>query len=233
MSSLASNADEVEKSNKKSSCEKFIKIRGHFYQNFDSLSDEEKNWVLEYLSGGKGIIPYKMIRSYEDLDAATQQEVFAKIEFYSSLRNEIILNEEYENVKKFFRLLRPQKLLNLNDIYNFQDPTILSEVFENRATKMMKKCPYNLRKCTSASSVSSCIHRYFLKVIISLPTKSEFVDVFKENFNWWIQLRQHHVGFWYHILLPKDYSGNRKKLPWRYLQKKKKKKIATTWTKDY
>ena len=57
-----------------------------------------------------------MIRSYEDLDAVLPEEFFTIIEFYSSLKNEIISEEAYENVKKFYGLLRLQKLSDLNDI---------------------------------------------------------------------------------------------------------------------
>ena len=45
---------------------------------------------------------------------------------------------------------------------------------------MMDKFSYNPPKCTSASSLSGCIHRYLSKVIISLPTKAEYVDVFEK-----------------------------------------------------
>ena len=76
----------------------------------------------------------------------------------------------------FYGVLRLRKLSDLN--YLFQDNIILCEVFENRATQMIKKFSYNPRKCTSVSSLSGCINQYLSKVIISLPTKSEFVDVF-------------------------------------------------------
>ena len=42
---------------------------------------------------------------------------------------------------------------------------------------MMAKSPYNLHKCTSASSLTGCIHQYLPKDIVSLPTKTEHVDV--------------------------------------------------------
>ena len=69
---------------------------------------------------------------------------FQKLEFYSSLKNEIISNDSYETVKKFWQLLRFTKLFDLKDIYNFQDTIIHREIFENRGTKMMKKFSYNL-----------------------------------------------------------------------------------------
>ena len=82
----------------------------------------------------------------------------AKPNFNSSLKNEMINDGDYENVKTIWQTLRLRKLSNLNDIYNFQDTIILCEIFENRAKDMIKKIPYNPRKCPSASSLSGCIH---------------------------------------------------------------------------
>ena len=66
------------------------------------------------------------------------------------------------------------------EIYNFQDTTIV-ENFENRANEIMKRFPYNLSKCTSASLLSGCIHCYFLQIIITLPTQSDFVGLFEKT----------------------------------------------------
>ena len=55
---------------------------------FNSLSDEEKS--------GKGIIPYEMIRSYENLDAILPDEFLAKAEIYGSLKNQIISGQAYK-----------------------------------------------------------------------------------------------------------------------------------------
>ena len=73
-----------------------------------------------------------------------------------------------------------KKLSDLNDIYNFQDTIILCEIFENIATEMANKFPYNPRKCTSISTLSGCIHRYLSKVIISFPTNAETVELFEK-----------------------------------------------------
>ena len=100
-------------------------------RKFNSLSEENKNWVLDYLYGGKGVIPYGKIKLFDELDCAPNGEFFTKAEFHSSLKNEIISNEGYENVKKR-KIMRLKKLSELNDIYNFHDTIILCEIFENR-----------------------------------------------------------------------------------------------------
>ena len=55
-------------------------VRKHSLFTCDSLWDEEKCWGLDYILGGKGVIPYEIIRSYEDLDAVPPQTFFYKIE---------------------------------------------------------------------------------------------------------------------------------------------------------
>ena len=94
------------------------------------------------------------------------------------LKNEIVNDESYENVKKFWKLLRLKKLSESIDLHNFQDTIILCEIFENRANEMMRKFPYNPRKCTSACSLSGPIYRFLSKAIIALPTQAEIVDFF-------------------------------------------------------
>ena len=46
---------------------------------------------------------------------------------------------------------------------------------------MMNRFPYNPRKCSSASSLSSCIHKFLAKRIITLPTKAKFVELFEQT----------------------------------------------------
>ena len=165
LASLVAIANEEEKVNISNCCQKFLLQNEHCSSVFKSLTDEEKIFLLDYFSERKGVIPYERLKSYEDLDAESEGGFFAKTEFFSSLKNKIILDADYENVKKFWQILRLKKLSELNNIYNFQDTIILCEIFENGAKEMMKRFPYKLRKCTSASSQSSCIHRYLSKVI--------------------------------------------------------------------
>ena len=94
-------------------------------------------WVIDYLSSGKGVIPYETIKKWEDLnEKPTLEQFFPKSAFYSSLKNSIISDEQYENAKKLFTLLKMCSLFVLNALYNFQDTIILAEIFENRAKNM-------------------------------------------------------------------------------------------------
>ena len=76
---------------------------------------------------------------------------------------------------------------------------------------MTKKFPNNPRKCTSAISLSGCIHQYLSKVIIFLPTKSEFVDVFEKTLIGGFSCVNTRLAFDTTILLPKSQSANRKR----------------------
>ena len=171
---LAKSVDENEKTNLRKSFQKFIETNPTYSLVFNSLSDENKEWILDYLSAEK-------IKSHEDLNCVPENEFFSKTEFYSSLENKIISYEEHENIKKNWQILRLKKFSNLHDIYNFQNKIILCKIFENRAKEMTRKFPYNPRKCTSDSSLSGCIHQYLSKVIISLPTQTEIVDLFQKS----------------------------------------------------
>ena len=131
------------------------------------------------------MIPYEKIKSWSDLDSHPEGEFSAETEFFSSLKNsaisEMLSDAEYKNVNKFWKTLSLNKLSELNGFYNFQDTMILSEIFESRASEMFKRFPYNPRKCTSASTLSGCIHRYLSKAIISFPTNSEIVELFEKT----------------------------------------------------
>ena len=83
---------------------------------------------------------------------------------------------------EFWQTLNLKKLSDLSNINNFQDTISLCGMFENRAKEMIKKFPNNPRKCTSASSLSGCVHRYLSKAIIALRAQAEIVELFEETF---------------------------------------------------
>ena len=74
-----------------------------------------------------------------------------------------------------------KKLLDLNDIYSFQDTIILCEISENRANQMMNRFPYNPMKYSSASSLSGCIHRFLAITTFALPTKAEITELLEQT----------------------------------------------------
>ena len=118
------------------------------------LTEEQEKWVLDYLSSGKGMIPYHMITRFKSLEIQPKDDFFERKDFYSSLEEKDISVEEYENVKKIFKHLRLKTLGDMNRIYNFQDTLILCEIFEQRASLLEQLFKFNARKCNSASSFS-------------------------------------------------------------------------------
>ena len=76
------------------------------------------------------MIPYQMITYFDSFQIVLEDGFFKYEDFYLSLKERNISLEEYENVKKFFTVLRLKPMGDLNKIYNFQDTAILCEIFE-------------------------------------------------------------------------------------------------------
>ena len=71
------------------------------YLKFLRLNQEDQDWVLEYLSTGKGVILYQITTDFDSLGISPEkEEFFSQHLFYSSLKDSQINIEDYENVKK-------------------------------------------------------------------------------------------------------------------------------------
>ena len=170
LASLAASMTNDERENVKKNCRNFLA------EKLMCIKDDDEKWILEYLSLGKGTIPYQMITDFDSLNIKPEKDFFEQEKFCSCLKEDNISTEEYENVKKFFNILKLETLGDLNRIYNFQDTAILCEIFESRSTLLQKLFKYNPKKCNSASSFSGCVHRLKSKCRIVLPTNTETVD---------------------------------------------------------
>ena len=72
-----------------------------------------------------------MITPFDSLDIAPENDIFfLPHHFYSSLKDTIISKEVYELVKRLYRTLKLENLGQLNKLCNFQDTTILCEIFQ-------------------------------------------------------------------------------------------------------
>ena len=175
LASLADSMTDIERENVSKNCKRFLAEKLLF------LTEEQENWVLDYLSSGKGMIPYQMITDFNSLQIKPKDGFFEQKDFYSSLKEKDITVEEYENVKKFFTLLRYKTLGDMNRIYNFQDTLILCEIFEQRANMLEKRFKFNPRKRNSARSFSGYVHRNKSKCAIVMPTDPEMIRVFEKT----------------------------------------------------
>ena len=89
---------------------------------YSTLRFDNKKWVIEYLSSGKGVISYEMIKQWEDLNIVPSitEFFFPKTAFYSSLKNSNISDQEHQDVQKLFCLMKMLNLLDLNDYITFR-----------------------------------------------------------------------------------------------------------------
>ena len=72
-----------------------------------TCTEEEQKWILNYLSTGKGTIPYEMITRYHSLDLTLgNDQFFLPHQFYPNLKDTVMTDEEYENVKKFYQTMK-------------------------------------------------------------------------------------------------------------------------------
>ena len=108
-------------------------------------------------------------------------EFWEKSEFFSELKLSAVDDESYENSKYLYQSLKMRNLGDLNDLYNTKDVILLTEIIEIRFQAMQNTYGFNPRKCNSASSMSGCIEREMSKVILTLPTKYEHVEIFEQT----------------------------------------------------
>ena len=130
----------------KNQSKKFIEKHEYFGKVFKYLLKTDQEWILEYMSSGKGVIPYETMNSFESLNIVPTAEFFTIEDFYSSLRNYV-----NASVKKLYTFLKMRNLGDLNNLYNIQDTIILCEIFESRAQFLNDKFKFNPRTCNSAS----------------------------------------------------------------------------------
>ena len=105
---------------------------------------------------------------------------------------------------------------DMNDLYNAQNVVLLCEIIENIFQLMQNKYGFKPRKCNSASTLNGSIERELSKIIISLPTNNEHVELFEETLIGGFSCENTHLSFDTEILLPnvenpdknnwKDYS---------------------------
>ena len=145
------------------------------------MTIKRKGKILEIISEGKGIIPYKFILDMESFFIKAENEFWEKTEFFNELKQSAGNDEDYGNSKYLYQTLKMRNLGDLNDLYNTQDIILLTEKTESRFEAMKNTYGFNPRKCNSASSMSSCIEREMSKIILALSAKYEHVEIFEET----------------------------------------------------
>ena len=61
---------------------------------------DNREWILDYLAKGKGTIPYQKITQLDSLLSRPppRQKFFNKDDFYSTLREKVVDEQDYEDV---------------------------------------------------------------------------------------------------------------------------------------
>ena len=76
LGTLANAMTDEERLVMKKECKKFILRDEVLSKKFSACIDEDQEWVLKYISTGKGIIPYEMITSFDSLDISLEEGSF-------------------------------------------------------------------------------------------------------------------------------------------------------------
>ena len=126
--------------------DKPIKHKIRFIDSFKFMSDSLKSLVnnlpddgfniLERFYNGeklslvkrKGFYPYEYMNS---LKRFKENKIPPKEAFYSRLTGEGISDEDYEHVKKVWKVFGMKTLQDYHDLYNVTDVLLLADVFEN------------------------------------------------------------------------------------------------------
>ena len=177
LGNLGASMTDTEKNNIIKNFERVLAYRLFFCENM-----EDREWVLDYLASSKGTVPYQTIT---DLDSLSTKpccgDFFNKEGFKSTFTEKNISQEEYEDVKKIFKILKLETLGDLNRISNIQDTLILCEIFEQRSQLLQELFKLNPRKCNSASAFSGYVHRNKSKCNIVLPLDAKVVKIFEKT----------------------------------------------------
>ena len=127
---------------------------------------------------------------------------FEKSEFFSDWKQKAISDVGYEISSFLYKTLKMSNLGDMNDLSNAQDVILLCETGENRFQFMHDRYGFNPRKCNSASTLSGCIEREMLRVILALQTSNEVVDIFEQTITGWFSSVNNRLAIDAEILLP-------------------------------
>ena len=106
LAKLAESMTNQDKEKIENESKKLIERHDYFGKILKDLLKTDQDWILQYMSSGKGVIPYEMMNSFESLDIVPNGEFFTIEDFYSSLKNSVITAEEHAFVKKFYTLFK-------------------------------------------------------------------------------------------------------------------------------
>ena len=87
LGALASSLTSSEKESTYKECERYLLKDNILSIKFQMLSQTEREWVLEYISSGKGTIPYELITGSYSLNISPNKDFFEIHQFYSNMKD--------------------------------------------------------------------------------------------------------------------------------------------------
>ena len=114
------------------------------YTRVDEFSDEEREMICEHMTimKRKGVYPYEYFDCWDKFEETSLPE---KKEFFSSLCDEDISDEDFQHAHHVFNTLHMQNLKEYHNFYLLCDVLLLADVFE--AFRSMCEAYYNLDPC--------------------------------------------------------------------------------------
>ena len=102
LSMLAKSIESNEKENLEKFLIVFLETHPKCSFKYNLLTFKNEMWVVHYLLPGKGVIPYGSIKTWEDLNTVPPTDnFFLKTDFYSSLKNTVISDEDTKTLKNY------------------------------------------------------------------------------------------------------------------------------------
>ena len=122
-----------------------------------------------------------MISDFDSLNISPQKDLFEIHQFYSNMKDSVISGEDYGNFKKFYKLLKMSNLGELNKIYNFQDPIILCEIFEQRSD-LFKKYLNIIQESGIVLAASRAVYMVTkVSVVLHFQQMQSFLEFLKKH----------------------------------------------------
>ena len=90
LGALANSSTDSGESTIRKECKKIINKDENFSKEFNTSTEEDQGWVINYLSTGKGTFPYEMITRSDSLDISPEEgNFFLSHHFFSSLEDDV------------------------------------------------------------------------------------------------------------------------------------------------
>jgi hypothetical protein len=115
-------------------------------KSFHYVSQEFKGDRLDLVKQ-KGVYPYEYMDSFDKFEDKSLPD---KTEFYNTMNNTNISNEDYPRAKRVWKTFEMKNMGGYHDLYLKTDVLILADVFENFRKECLKH--YKLDPCHYFSS---------------------------------------------------------------------------------